>query len=142
MAGRLRGTPELRRRLKAIKTVFKPVGREWADKTAAEAKSRLASSVRTGKTRASVRRRFGSQKRASVVGNYPVNFIDAGVKAHDIKAKKGTYLKFEAGGRTVFAKKVHKRAIAARPFKKASAEAGLRQVNILKDLIELWNRAA
>jgi hypothetical protein len=30
----LRGTPELRRRLKAIKTVFKPVGREWTEKTA------------------------------------------------------------------------------------------------------------
>jgi hypothetical protein len=138
----LRGTPELRRRLKAIKTVFKPVGREWTEKTTAEAKRRLASSVDTGRTRASVRRRNASMTKASVVGNYPVNFIDAGVKAHDIKPRNATVLKFESGGQTIFAKKVHKRAIPARPFKKASGEAGLRQVDILRDLIDLWNRAA
>jgi hypothetical protein len=138
----LKGSRELRRRLKAIKTVFKPVGKEWTDKTAAAAKRRLGSSVDTGKTRASVRRRNASMKKATVVGNYPVNFIDAGTKAHDIVPRNKTTLKFDVGGRTVFAKKVHKRAYPARPFKKASGEEGLREVDILRDLIELWNRAA
>ena len=138
----LRGSPELRRRLKAIKTVFKPAGREWADYTAQEAKRRVAPYRDSGKTQASIRRRNASQKKATVVGWYPVNFIDAGAKGHDIKPKRARMLKFQVGGRTVFAKKVHKRAQPAHPFKKASGEAGLRKVDILADLIELWNRAA
>lgn len=138
----LRGSKELRRRLKAIKTVFKPAGKDWTEHTVAAAKRRLASSVDTGKTRASVRRRNASQKKASVVGRYPVNFIDAGVKAHDIKPKNAKVLKFDVGGRTIFAKKVHKRAIPARPFKKESGREGLEKVDILSDLIDLWNRAA
>jgi hypothetical protein len=138
----LRGSRELRARLKAIRTVFKPAGKQWADATAEEAKRRLVSSMNTGKTRASIRRRNSSQKKATVVGNYPINFIDAGSKAHDIKPRNVSALKFSAGGNTVFARKVHKRAIAAKPFKKASAEAGLRKVDIIGDLIDLWNRAA
>jgi hypothetical protein len=138
----LKGSRELRARLKAIKQVFKPAGKDWADATTAEAKQRLASSSSTGKTRASVRRKNASQRKATVVGNYPVNFIDAGAKAHDIKPKKVGVLKFQARGKTVFARKVHKRAQAARPFKKESAQAGLRKVDIIGDLIELWNKAA
>ena len=138
----LKGSPELRRRLKAIKTVFKPAGKDWTEKTVAAAKRRLASSVDTGATRASVRRRNASMVKASVVGKYPVNFIDAGTKAHDIVPRRARVLRFDVGGRTVFARKVHKRATAARPFKKASGEEGLRQVNILRDLVDLWNKAA
>jgi hypothetical protein len=137
----LRGAPELRRRLKAIKTVFKPVGREWADTTAQIAKGMVP--VDTGKTRASIRRRNASQKRATVVGHYAVNFIDAGVKAHDIRPKRGNrVLAFGSGGTTYFRPKVHKPRIAARPFKKRAAEEGLKKVDIMRDLIELWNRAA
>jgi hypothetical protein len=138
----LKGSPELRRRLKAIKTVFKPAGKDWTEKTTAAAKRRLASSVDTGATRSSIRKRNASMVKATVVGKYPVNFIDAGVKAHDIVPKRATVLRFDVSGTTVFARKVHKRAQPARPFKKASAEEGLRQVDILRDLIDLWNRAA
>ena len=114
MAASLKGSPELRRRLKAIKTVFKPAGRDWADFTTAEAKRLVR--VDTGKTQRSIRRRNASQKKATVVGNYPVNFIDAGAKAHDIVAKRHTALKFNAGGQTVFRRKVHKQRQAAHPF--------------------------
>ena len=89
-----------------------------------------------------MRRKNASQKKATVVGRYPVNFIDKGTKAHDIKPKRSDVLRFEAHGKTIFAKKVHKRAQGARPFKKESAEAGLRKVEILRDLIDLWNKAA
>ena len=75
MPATLKGSRELRRRLKAIKTVFKPAGRDWADETARIAQSMVP--VRTGKTRASIRRRNASQKRATVKGNRAVNFIDA-----------------------------------------------------------------
>lgn len=140
----LKGSPQLRRRLKAIKTVFKPAGKDWAEATAVEARRRVQSSgaVDTGKTLRSIRKRNASMKKATVTGNFPVNFIDAGVKAHDITPKKMSILKFEAGSSTVFARKVHKRAIPARPFKKESGAAGLKKVDILSDLIELWNQAA
>lgn len=140
----LRGSPQLRRRLKAIKTVFKPAGKDWAEFTAKEAQRRVRASgaVATAKTVGSIRKRNASQKKATVTGNFPVNFIDAGVKEHDIKPKKQSIMKFEAGGTTVFARKVHKRAIPARPFKKESGEAGLKKVDILADLIQLWNQAA
>ena len=140
----LKGAPELRRRLRAIRKVFKPVGREWADRTAAEAKRRVQASgaVDTGKTLASIRRRNASQRKATVVGNYPVNFIDAGTKAHDIRPKRARMLRFEVNGRTVFARKVHKRAYPARPFKREAAQEGLRKTNLRERLIDLWNRAA
>jgi hypothetical protein len=141
MAASLKGAPELRRRLKAIKTVFKPAGREWADTTTQIAKNMVP--VKTGRLRGSIRRRNASMKRATVVGHYSANFVDAGVKAHDITAKKMHALKFSTGGpQPVFRRKVHKQRIAARPFKRRAAEEGLRQVDILGDLIELWNRAA
>lgn len=96
----------------------------------------------TGRTRRSIRRRNASQKRATVVGRFPVNFIDAGVKAHDIRAKGFGTLKFTKAGQAIFRKKVHKSRIAARPFKRRAAEEGLRRVDIIGDLIRLWNEAA
>lgn len=136
----LKGAPELRRRLRAIRTVFKPAGREWADETTRIAKRLVR--VKTGKTRSSIRRRNASQRLASVVGNYPVNFIDAGVKAHTIEARKMKALKFASGGATYFRRKVHKPRQGAHPFKRQAAQEGLEKVGILNDLIELWNRAA
>ena len=140
----LKGSRELRARLKAIRLVFKPAGKDWADHTAVEAKRRIAAvgAVDSGATRDSIRRRNATQRKATVVGHYAVNFIDAGTKAHDIKPKRVSNLKFETGGRTVFTKKVHKRAQPARPFKKASAEAGLRKTDLIGELVNLWNKAA
>jgi hypothetical protein len=141
----LQGARELRARLKAMRQIFKPIGREWADATATSAKRRIqaAGAVDTGKTVGSIRRRNASQRKATVVGHYPINFIDAGTRAHDIVPKKARMLRFEdRGGRTVFARKVHKRAQPARPFKAAAARDGLRDTNLRERLIELWNRAA
>lgn len=140
MAASLKGSPELRRRLKAIKTVFKPAGRDWADATVRHARQLVR--VDTGKTRNSIRRRNASQRKATVVGNYPVNFIDAGAKAHDIRPKKAETLHWTDGGMPVFRKKVHKQRQAAHPFKAKAAQRGLEDVDIIGDLIQLWNRAA
>lgn len=136
----LQGAAQLRTRLRAMKLGFKDAGREWADKTAVVARRMVP--VKTGKTRSSIRRKNASQRKATVVGFYPVNFIDAGAKAHDIKPRRASVLKFSAGGETVFRKKVHKPRQAPRPFKRRAGEEGLRQVDILARLVERWNRAA
>lgn len=134
------GGPELRKRLDAIGGTFKLYGRTWADETAVEARRRVP--VTTGRLQKSIRRRNASAKRATVVGHYSANFVDAGAKAHDIKARRRPYMIFEAGGRTIFAKKVHKQRIAARPFKRDAALAGLRRHPMSDTMIDLWNRAA
>ena len=92
----LKGDTELKRRLKAMRLSFKDSGRKWADATVPEAKRRIP--VATGETRGSIRRKNASQRLATVVGNYPVNFIDSGVKAHDIKPRRVSTLKFDVGG--------------------------------------------
>jgi hypothetical protein len=69
-----------------------------------------------------------------------LDFIDAGSLAHDIIAKDKV-LKFDRGGQTFFRKKVHKRSIAARPFKHQSAEEGLEKIDVARELIDRWNRA-
>lgn len=137
----LKGSPELKRRLKAIGLVFKPVGRRWADITVVEMRRRIPK--KTGHTAASIRRKNATQRRATVVGSFVTNFIDAGVKAHDVTAKGKTLHGFAGrGGNTIFAKKVHKARIAPRRFKRASAEEALRQNPMAIELTKLWNEAA
>ena len=53
-----------------------------------------------------------------------------------------TALKFTAGGQPVFRRKVHKRATRRQPFKKEAARRGLERVDIIGDLMRLWNNAA
>lgn len=136
----LKGGPQLRARLKAIRLTFKDYGRTWADTTAAEARHRVP--VTTGRLQRSIRRKNATQRRATVVGHYSANFVDAGSKAHDIRARRAPRLIFQAEGRTIFAKKVHKQRIGARPFKRAAALAALRRHPMREEMIELWNKAA
>lgn len=141
----LKGAPELHRRLTAIKRVLRDEERQWQSATVAAAQRRIP--VRTGATRASIHG-SGSGSRVKVVGKYTVNFIDAGSKAHDEprgrrrRGRVSKVLRFNVGGQTIFRRKVHKRSIPARPFKKAAAREGLAKLDLLKHLIDLWNRAA
>lgn len=137
---KLQGASALRSRLKAIRGVFKPIGRDWADETVRLARSRVT--VRTGKTLRSIRRRNASQKRAAVVATFGARFIEGGTKEHDITPRKMTALKFNVGGRTIFSKKVHKRATPAQPFLHRSARDALAEREMLADLIKLWNEAS
>lgn len=136
----LRGAPELRRRLRAIKTVFKPVGRQWTDETTRLARSRVR--VVSGKTRNSIRRKNASMTKASVVATGGARFLEAGTKAHTITAKKMTALKFNLAGQPRFAKKVKHPATRAQPFLRRSGRDALEKLDILKDLVDLWNKAA
>jgi hypothetical protein len=136
----LKGSPELRARLKAIRQTFKPYGKSWAEDTRDAAKRRIRK--RTGKTAASIRVRNASQRKATVVGSFVANFIDAGTKEHTIVPRKGRSLKFQANGRTIFSKKVHKPRTAAHPFKKAAALEGIQKNPMAKALVDQWNSAA
>ena len=136
----VKGGRELRARLKAAGLMFKPYGRTWADTTAVEMRHRVP--VTTGRLQKSIRRKNATQRRATVVGHYSANFVDAGSKEHDIVPRTKPLLIFEAGGRTIFARKVHKQRIGPRRFKRESALAALRRHPMSDALIAEWNRAA
>lgn len=135
----LQGAKELHARLRAIRTVFKPVARDWTKDVVELSRERIP--IRTGKTRGSVRVKNASQRKATVVAFYPVNFIDAGTKKHTVEAKKAKVLRFNVGGQPLFRRKATIPAKAARPFKKEVAQQALAKTDILGQLITLWNSA-
>ena len=136
----LKGSRELRSRLRAIKTVFKPVGRQWTDETTRLARSRVR--VVSGRTRNSIRRKNASLTKAAVVATGGARFLEAGTVAHPIKAKKMTALKFNASGQPRFAKKVKHPGMRRQPFLRRSGADALRKIDMLQDLVDLWNKAA
>jgi hypothetical protein len=136
----LKGSPQLRARLKAIRQTFKPVGKDWADDMVTISKPMVP--TRTGKSRASIRRRNASQKRATVVGSYVLFFLDHGTKEHDEKPRKARVLRFQSGGNTIFARKVHKRATRGSGFRNRAAREALRRNPMAVELIRQWNSAA
>lgn len=138
-AGRLRGGGDLRKRLAALKLAFKPIGRQWGNRTVVRYRASVPS--RTGKTRGSFRVRNATQKRAVVGGSFVAYFIDKGPVAHDIKGKKGP-LVFQASGRTIFARQVHHRGYRGRPFRDRQARAALRETPMADALVKAWNDAA
>ncbi len=133
----LKGSPELRARLRNIKQTFKPVGKDWADDTVTLMKPMVP--TRTGVSRASIRRRNATQRRATVVGSYVLYFLDHGTKAHDESPKKARVLRFSSGGNTIFARKVHKRATSGSHFRQRAALEALRRNPMAAQLIKQWN---
>lgn len=136
----LRGSRELRARLRAIKTVFKPVGRQWTEETTRLARSRVT--VRTGATRNSIRRKNASMTRASVVATGGARFLEAGTVPHPIRAKKVSAMKFNAAGQPRFAKRVKHPGSRKQPFLRQSGRDALAKIDMLRDLLDLWNKAA
>ena len=136
----LQGSSQLKARLTAIKQSFKPIGRQWSDTTAQLIKPQVPE--RTGKGRRSVRRKNASMKRATVSAIYYVGILDKGAKAHTIEPRKASSLKFQAGGRTVFSKRVHKPATRGRRFAIRAANESLRRNPMAETLIKEWNSAA
>jgi hypothetical protein len=136
----LKGAAELKLRLRAIKDAFKPIGRSWAQETVRLARPGIGR--RTGRTARSLRVSDASRIRAKVVANAPALFKDRGTRAHDIRGRAGGRLIFTAGARTIFAKKVHKRAQRGTHFAAKAARQSLRNRPMATTLIELWNKAA
>jgi hypothetical protein len=130
----------LRARLKAIRTVFKPVGKSWAEKTRDLARTRVT--VRTGKTKATIRVKNASLRKAAVEAKGGARFLEAGTKAHIIRPKRFHALKWNQNGRPMFARKVSHPAIRAKPFLRRSGRDVLAKEDLLQELLKLWNAAA
>lgn len=137
---RLVGGNDLRRRIAAVRTAFKPYARRWGTNTVR--RYRPAVPVRSGKTRKSFRVTSVTQKRARVGGWFVAYFIDAGPRPHDIRAKGAGNLVFTVGGNTIFTRAVHHRGYAARPFRHRLAVAALNDTDGADDMVRAWNGAA
>lgn len=97
---------------------------------------------KTGKGRRSVRVKNASMTRASVSAVYYVAILDKGAKAHTITARRSSSLVFPIGGRTVFAKQVHKPEQRGLHFAKRASERAIRENPLAQTCVDLWNKAA
>ena len=136
----LKGTPQLRARLKALGKVFKPAGREWGDEYVHVARPMVP--VATGRLRQSIRVKNNTQRRTTIAAHYTASFVDAGSVAHPITPRKGSRLSWSQGGRTVFARRVNHPGVRARPFRARAAHEALRRKPLAEALIKQWNGAA
>ena len=136
----LKGSAELKARLKAAGQMFKPYGREWADEYVTVAKPMVP--FVTGRLRGSIRRKNASAKMATVQAHYTAVFVDAGAKRHTIVPKKASGLYFTDGGQTVFAKKVAHPGVTPRPFRERAMDEAIRRKPMADRLIKEWNGAA
>jgi len=134
------GAKEMRARLRAMRKVWKPVGRTWRD----EAVMLIRPQIPTGKTRRSVQRGRVTTKRAEVKSKrlYIIRFLDQGTKPHDVAPRRMQALKFAVGGNTVFARKARVRGIRGRHFREEQAERAFEKTDVLGQLTKLWNDAA
>jgi hypothetical protein len=130
------GADDLRKRIAAVLTAPEQIQRRWATETVPILRARIP--VKTGESRDSVR---SGSKPGTIVGSASINFIDAGVREHDITARSGV-LKFQKGGQTFFRKKVHKPRQAPHPIKADAARDGLEKLDPANTIIDLWNRSA
>jgi hypothetical protein len=117
--GGLQGAAEYKARLRAIKQTFRPYGRKWA--TATTKRARADAPVRTGKGKRSIRVKTAS---------------------HIIVPRRANNLVFQAGGRTVFSKKVNKPAMRGLGFANRAAKRALADEPMVAELIKQWNDAA
>lgn len=139
---KLHGAKELRARFKALRQVFKPIGKDWADRTVEQAKSRVR--VVSGETKRSIRRKSATQKRAIVSASYGGRFLDQGTKAHPIRARRFPAMSFAHSktGQPVFAKKVRHPGGKAYPFLRVSARAELDSDKNIDHIYRAWNSVA
>lgn len=138
---RLQGARALRARFKALRGVFKPLGRDWADRTVIRARGRVK--VVTGKTRNSIRRKTATQRKAAVTAGYGARFLDKGTVPHAMKARRFSVMSFphSSTGQPVFAKRVQHPGSRAQPFLRVSAKEELATDHKVRVVINTWNKA-
>ena len=136
---RVHGARELRARFKALRQVFKPLGRDWADRTVQTAKGRVR--VKSGATKASIRRKHATQRKAAVVAGRGARFLDKGTAPHNITAKKFAAMSFAHSktGQPVFTKRVKHPGGKAYPFLRVSARDELHNDDNINHVIRAWN---
>lgn len=139
MAILLLGSRELHARMDALKLCFQPAGRRWAEDTVKTARPRIK--VATGKTRASLRVRSATKNKATVAVRYVQRFQEGDTKAHTITAKHGA-IRFQSGGRTIFARKALRRVHRGTPVVAPAAQDALSRSPLREELVNAWNGGA
>lgn len=147
MSSALKGSPQLKARLKAIATnTFKPAGRDWADEAVRLGKSRVGSYHMPYSKNVlvpSIRRKSATAKRAVVNASFHAYFIDAGTQGagRQSRARRAAAQR----QRTVFSRKARKPhkggGYRARPFRDWMAAEALRRKPMSEALIKAWNEA-
>jgi hypothetical protein len=131
---RLIGGSALRARLANLAKVPPAFAGEWADETVGRIKATKPPSTRPASSKFSTK---VSERRAGVYGAFWWIFVDRGTKAHDIRPRKAKALRFQVGGQTIFARKVHLKRMRRRPFISRAAQESLRGGTDL--IIKVWN---
>ena len=147
----LQGARELHQRLNALKRVVKVSEESWARD--ATARARVYAPRRTGRGAGSLRPSV-TARGAKVTGMYYLGaMMRKGTKPHDEpkgrtkrgklrKGASGKVLMFNAGGQTIFRRKVHHRGTKPNTFAARAASEALNRNGPLKALVDLWNKAA
>lgn len=141
MAVRLKGAGDLRKRLNATAESLRGYGRTWAKGTRDDARRLTRPHRRTGRLDRSFRFRT-SNARAAVYARYTAVFLNAGSKPHAIHARRARALVFNAGGRTIFTKRVNHRGHHGTHFARKAAMDALHDNPMRDAVIDAWNRAA
>lgn len=133
----IRGARQLHGRFAALERVPETLSKTWAEDTARLAASRVR--VRTGETRRSIKVDHAGKDGGAVSVGGAAIFLEGGSAAHDENAK-GSAMRFQGRTGTVFAKRVHKPAIGARPFLAKSALEAFEKKSPADVVAEAWNR--
>lgn len=129
----LKGGTELKARFRAVRLVFKPLGKDWAEDTVDRMRPKMPND--TGRIRRMLKVRNATQHRAVVATHYTATFPDKGAKPHTINVK------FRRGA--TFARKAIKHpGQRAQRFARPAAKAALAHPMMRDKLIDAWNKAA
>lgn len=131
----IKGGSALRARLENVAAVAPTLAGDWADETKERIQRSKPHSTRPESSRFTTK---VSKFKAGVYGAFWWIFIDRGTKAHDIFPRRRQALRFEVGSQTIFAKKVHRKRMARRPFISAAAQGALRELGA-DHIIQAWN---
>lgn len=146
----IKGSPELKARLKAIATnTFKPGGKDWADEAVRLGRGRVGS-YHMPYSKAvlvpSIRRQSATAKRARITGSFHGYFVDSGTKGTSINSRAQRASR-QKHGPTFFARQARKPkrrggGYDARPFRSWMAHEALRRKPLTEAMIKAWNSAA
>lgn len=138
---RLIGGPDLKLRLTSLASVPTDYADVWAQATA-EKMRRTAPNATRPASKAFTTKVQGIK--AAVYGAFWWVFVDRGTKAHDIfgsgRRNPPNFLRFEVGGRTIFASKAHHRRTKRVPFISRAAQESLDSSDFADTVISRWNR--
>lgn len=136
---KLIGGDALARRLHAMADAPHDMSGTWADEYVHVAEPMIP--IRTGATRRSIHEGRVTNSGAEIIGSGVAIIIDTGSRPHSIEAS-GRRLRFQEGGRTIFARKVDHPGTRAEPYRMRAALEAFRRSRFGDIIIGRWNGAA